>query len=74
LIKDYELGRRFNLKIVAGGGEVLFYVDGELSKTVMKSKHDGQYFKAGNYLQGQDKGNFSRVKIYSLKLSQKKKK
>lgn len=71
LISGYKMGTKVHLRIVAGQGEILFYVDGKLSKVVMKSAHDGQYYKAGAYLQGQDKGNYCKVKIYKLKLEVK---
>jgi hypothetical protein len=63
---SYKLGDKVTIKVVCGNGLIQFYYNGTLSPISITGKYDGQYFKTGNYLQGQNKGEKAIVSIYSL--------
>lgn len=66
----YQLGARFDLKIVADSGGIDVYYNGVL-KTTVKASGSGYYFKAGAYVQsnpskGEDPDAIGEVVIYDL--------
>uniref|UniRef100_A0A4V8GZK9 Alginate lyase AlgAT5 n=1 Tax=Defluviitalea TaxID=1185408 RepID=A0A4V8GZK9_9FIRM len=67
---DYELGTRFTVKIVASGGKIKVYYNGDLKLTYNKSV-SGCYFKAGMYTQsntskGDSEDAYGENEIYNL--------
>lgn len=72
LTRNYQLGTPFDLKILAGGGEVMVWFDGELKMRWPVAK-SGCYFKAGCYTQsnaskGDEPSAFGEVVLYALKV------
>ncbi|MBL8159127.1 polysaccharide lyase family 7 protein [Candidatus Saccharibacteria bacterium] len=77
LVKDnYELGTPISVKFEAGGGKVLYYVDGQKVDYELSANADGCYFKAGNYLQSnptsapdEQDGAYSEVELSDVKVT-----
>lgn len=65
----YILGTKVNIKVVCGNNLIKFYYNGELSPLTISGSYDKQYFKTGNYLQGQKSGEKAVVSIYNLSLT-----
>jgi poly(beta-D-mannuronate) lyase len=72
LDSNYQLGAVFNLQVVAGGGHINIYYNGQ-QKVSMEDNQSGLYFKAGCYTQSNTKYDsataYGEVVIYGLQLS-----
>ena len=75
LDKNYELGRKFNIKFVIEDGIIQVYYNGKLVYRSDEMKFSGAYFKAGAYpqsndskedLQDRNQDNYGEVKIFKL--------
>lgn len=66
IMSGYQLGTRIKVKVVAGGGSIKWYLNGNEVSSLSK-KVSGGYFKAGAYQQAGNSGpDYGEVIIYSL--------
>lgn len=71
---NYTLGKRFNVRFVASGGQIKVYYNGSASPVyTLKKATTGNYFKAGAYTQSNcskesvcSNSNYGEVVIYNL--------
>jgi hypothetical protein len=74
---NYTLGKRFQVKIVASGGQTSVYYNGSTTSSYTLTKsYTSAYFKAGVYTQSNctketvcDASNYGEVVIYSVQVS-----
>lgn len=71
---NYQLGKRFTVKFVAGSGQIrIFYNGSDTPAYTLKKSTSGCYFKAGAYTQSNctkesdcSENNFGEVEVYKL--------